>query len=135
MCRACGAPRRFELQLMAPLVATLEEAADWADELEQLAKPCADPGREGRGGAGARGDQSAAGCACGTSGSVPGFGVERQEESVAGKPGKNSTRWLRPPESWEWLTVAMFTCSVSCHTGGGAACFLEEEAVTVNEHT
>lgn len=135
-CAACGAPRRFELQLMAPLVATLEEAADWADELEQLAKPCADPGREERGGASAKGDRSAAASPCGTWDSVPEFGVERQEESaVAGKPGQSSSAWLRPPESWEWLTVAVLTCSVTCHAGGGAACLVEEEAVLVNEHT
>ena len=132
VCEACGAPRRFELQLMAPLVATLEEAADWADELAQPAEPCADPerGEQGDGPSGANGAGATAG---GTWGSMPEVHAERAGDSAtAGEPGLSSSARLRPPESWECLTVAVLTCSVSCHADG-AACFVEEEAVLVNE--
>ena len=133
-CAACGAPRRFELQLMAPLVAALEEAADWAEELEQPDTRCADPGRAERGGASSSGENSTGGSACGSRGSVPECGLERAEGRDTAGGFAAQPKWLRPPDSWEWLTVAVFTCSVSCHAGGGTACFVEEEAVFVNEH-
>lgn len=40
---------------------------------------------------------------------------------------------LQPPDSWEWLTVAVFSCSASCGGGGGAPALVEEGVALVNE--
>lgn len=39
---------------------------------------------------------------------------------------------LRPPASWEWATVAVFSCSRSCVPEGGSV-FVEEQALVENE--
>lgn len=46
---------------------------------------------------------------------------------------------VQPPDSWEWLTVCVYSCGASCcsRSGGGgsegAAGLVEELAVLVNE--
>lgn len=37
---------------------------------------------------------------------------------------------LQPPDSWEWLTVAVFSCSRGCDTRGAVA---EEAVALANE--
>jgi hypothetical protein len=42
---------------------------------------------------------------------------------------------LTPPESWEWVTVGVWTCKQSCGGGaaGGSGLLAEEHAVLCNE--
>ena len=39
----------------------------------------------------------------------------------------------RPPDSWQWLTVALFTCSRSCQGSPTEDDLAEEEVVLFNE--
>ena len=120
-CPACGAPRRFELQLMAPLCAALEEAAVWAAELEAT-------------------EMTASEEECGAHAQSSGLGGDTGPACWGGSaPAACSAPGQTPgpctlPDSWEWLTVAVFTCSDDCHAGGDAVlgCW-EEEVALANE--
>lgn len=56
--------------------------------------------------------------------------TEAAEWLAAGDPGAAAAASLQPPDSWEWLTVAVFSCSGSC---GGEAAVVQEEVILVNE--
>ncbi len=120
-CTSCGAPRRFELQLMAPLCAALEEAAAWAAELEATEMTASEEGRGAHAHSGGPGGETGPAC---WSGSAP---------AACSAPGQTPGP-CTPPDSWEWLTVAVFTCSDDCHAGGDAVlgCW-EEEVALANE--
>jgi hypothetical protein len=40
---------------------------------------------------------------------------------------------LQPADSWEWMTVCVFSCRASCCRNDGGPQLLEEEIVLVNE--
>lgn len=55
-------------------------------------------------------------------------GLSESAEWLAAEGGAaRPPRLLLPPDSWEWLTLAVHTCSRSCGTGGAAVA----EAVAV----
>lgn len=100
-CAHCGAPATFEVQLMAPAIHYLEESAEWLEE------------------EGASSGEVAAG-------QGPIAGAAGQQAGGAGVQPI-----LRPPPSWEWATVAVYSCSQSCPPGEGG--FVEEQAFVENE--
>lgn len=59
--------------------------------------------------------------------------TEAAEWLAAGDPGAAAAASLQPPDSWEWLTVAVFCCSGSCGDSGGEAAVVQEEVILVNE--
>lgn len=59
--------------------------------------------------------------------------TEAAEWLAAEEGGAAAAASLQPPDSWEWLTVAVFSCSGSCCGSGGEAALIQEEVVLVNE--
>lgn len=77
-CPLCGSERRFELQLMSPVLAALDESAEWLE-------------------------------------------AEGVQKEVI----------IRPPASWDFATVVVYSCAGQCAPPSGA--WAEEEVVVVAE--
>ncbi len=113
-CARCGAPCVFEMQLMAPVIAFMLEAADL------LRAAAADD----NGAAGASSSSSARPVAAG----APPHGVRVTDPAA-----------LMAAANWELCTAAVFTCARACcggHPGadGAARCeWVEERVVIINE--
>jgi hypothetical protein len=58
-------------------------------------------------------------------------------KSLAGEGGQSesgvSATILRPPASWEWATVAVYSCSKSCAPQADEGLFVEEQVFVENE--
>jgi hypothetical protein len=122
-CPRCGSAREYEAQLMAPLVALIDEAGQWEEEDEDW-----DEGGKGQEQQQQQQQQ------------LQQLQQQQQQQQqqrlLRRRRGQPALR--RAPETWEWLTVAMATCLAGCSgagsdRGGDAAGVVVavEEAVAV----
>jgi hypothetical protein len=103
-CLRCGKPKAFELQLMAAVISLILEAATYLADR----------------------DASGAGPSTSKADEVP-RGVRLADPAA-----------INGAANWDLCTVAVYTCQSKCCAGpaagqGGAACWLEEQCVLVNE--
>ena len=53
--------------------------------------------------------------------------------AAAGAGGVAAGDLLQPSDSWEWLTLCVYSCRASCCGGAAAAVIVEEAVVAANE--